>query len=115
MANVKLNEYEFPENKLAKVQSQFEKLVENNYFLYNAAKCAYRSYIQAYNSHSLKDVFDVKDIDLQKSALSFGLKVPPKVCLDVSLKRKKIQKRFGKEKNFLDKRYQKKDKRQFSR
>lgn len=37
-ANVSLNEYEFPESKLANIQGPYEKLVENNYFLYNAAK-----------------------------------------------------------------------------
>ena len=37
-ARVLLNEYEFPESKLAKIQSAYEKMVENTYFLYNQAK-----------------------------------------------------------------------------
>lgn len=48
-------------------------------------------------SHSLKDVFDVKEIDLQKAALSFGLKVPPRVDLDISLRKKKFAKKVGKQ------------------
>ena len=41
-AKVPLNEYEFPTNKVANVQSQLEKLVENNYYLHQSAKDAYR-------------------------------------------------------------------------
>lgn len=85
-ANVTLSEFEYDPSKLANIQGQFEKLVENNYYLYNAAKDAYKSYLHAYMSHSLKDVFEVKEIDLQKAAFSFGLKVPPRVDLDISLR-----------------------------
>jgi len=45
-------------------------------------------------SHSLKDCFDVKEIDLQKASRSFGLLVPPRVDLDISFRRKKVKK-FG--------------------
>ena len=37
-----LNEYEFPTNKIANVQSQLEKLVEKNYYLHQSARDAYR-------------------------------------------------------------------------
>ena len=37
-------------------------------------------------SHQLKDVFEVKELDLQKAAYSFGLTVPPRVDLDISLR-----------------------------
>ena len=63
-SRVLLNEYEFPESKLAKIQNAYEKLVENTYFLYNQAKSSYKSYLHAYMSHSLKDCFDVREIDL---------------------------------------------------
>jgi hypothetical protein len=39
---VSLNEYEFPSNKLASVQSQLERLVEKNYYLHQSARDAYR-------------------------------------------------------------------------
>lgn len=42
-----------------------EKLVANNYYLNKSAKDAYRSYILAYNSHSMKDIFNVHRLDLQ--------------------------------------------------
>ena len=40
-----MNEYEFPDSKLANVQSQFDKLVQTNYYLNRAARDAYRSYL----------------------------------------------------------------------
>ena len=50
--NVRPNEYEFPPEKLANVQEQFAKLIDRNYYLNCAAKDGYRSYLQAYASHS---------------------------------------------------------------
>ena len=52
--SVPMNEYEFPENKLANIQPQFENLVARNYFLHVSAKDAYKSSLQSYASHSLK-------------------------------------------------------------
>lgn len=37
----------------------------NNYYLNKSAKDAYRSYILAYNSHSMKDIFNVHCLDMQ--------------------------------------------------
>lgn len=39
--------------------------MESNYYLNKSAKIAYKSYITAYNSHSMKDVFNVHQLDLQ--------------------------------------------------
>ena len=80
-ARVLLNEYEFPQEKIADIQEQFEKLVAKNYFLHRCSREAYSSYLHAYSSHSLKDVFDVSALDLQKVAVSFGLHAPPRVNL----------------------------------
>lgn len=49
-----MSEFVFPVNKIANVQSQLEKLVEKNYYLHKSAKDGYRSYMQAYASHSHK-------------------------------------------------------------
>lgn len=43
----------------------------------------YKSYIQAYASHSLRSVFDVHKLDLVKVAKSFGFQTPPRV--DITL------------------------------
>eukprot|EP01135_Chromosphaera_perkinsii_P007000 Nk52_evm1s659 gene=Nk52_evmTU1s659 len=82
-AKVPLNEYEFPASKIANVQSQLEKLIEKNYYLHRSARDAYRSYLQAYASHSHKKIFDVNSLDLQKVAPAFGFAVPPSVNLSV--------------------------------
>jgi hypothetical protein len=42
-----------------------EKLVEKNYYLHQPARDAYRSYLLAYNSHAMKDIFNVHRLDLQ--------------------------------------------------
>ncbi|CAN1856571.1 DEAD-box ATP-dependent RNA helicase 51 [Linum perenne] len=82
-AKVPVKEYEFDEKKLANVQPHLEKLVANNYYLNQSAKDAYRSYILAYNSHSMKDIFNVHKLDLQAVAASFCFSGPPKVILNI--------------------------------
>lgn len=82
-AKVPLNEYEFPINKIANVQSQLEKLIKSNYFLHQTAKDGYRSYLQAYASHGLKTVYQIDKLDLVKVAKSYGFSVPPKVNITI--------------------------------
>ncbi|QLQ77813.1 hypothetical protein HG537_0A00600 [Torulaspora globosa] len=82
-AKVPLNEYEFPTNKIANVQSQLEKLIKSNYYLHQTAKDGYRSYLQAYASHSLKTVYQIDKLDLAKVAKSYGFPVPPKVNITI--------------------------------
>ncbi|KAL3230963.1 ATP-dependent RNA helicase HAS1 [Nakaseomyces bracarensis] len=82
-AKVPLNEYEFPTNKIANVQSQLEKLIKSNYYLHQTAKDGYRSYLQAYSSHSLKTVYQIDKLDLAKVAKSYGFPVPPKVNITI--------------------------------
>ncbi|XP_070567894.1 uncharacterized protein [Ptychodera flava] len=82
-AKVPLNEFEFSWSKIANIQSQLEKLISKNYFLHKSSQEAYKSYVRAYDSHSLKHIFDVNTLDLQKVALSFGFQVPPSVDLSV--------------------------------
>ncbi|KAL4445819.1 hypothetical protein ABPG77_009018 [Micractinium sp. CCAP 211/92] len=97
-AKVPLNEYEFPTSKLANVQSQLEKLVEKNYYLHQSAKEAFRSYILAYNSHHLKDTFNVHSLDLKAVARSFGFSTPPRVNINIESKAahtRKAQKTAG--------------------
>ncbi|KAK7411267.1 hypothetical protein VNO78_02700 [Psophocarpus tetragonolobus] len=100
VAKVPVKEYAFDHKKLANVQSQLEKLVAGIYHLNVMAKDAYRSYILAYNSHSMKDIFNVHRLDLQAVAASFCFSNPPKVNLNIdssaSKHRKKIRKVEGK-------------------
>ncbi|KAK3578856.1 hypothetical protein CHS0354_010214 [Potamilus streckersoni] len=95
-AKVPLNEFEFSWSKISDIQIQLELLIEKNYFLHKSAQEAYKSYVRAYASHSLKSIFNVEKLDLQKVAKSFGFRVPPYVDLNVhSSKGNKIQRRGG--------------------
>ncbi|CAM4601506.1 unnamed protein product [Leuciscus chuanchicus] len=95
-AKVPLSEFEFSWTKISDIQSQMEKLIEKNYYLHKSAQEAYKSYVRAYDSHSLKQIYNVETLDLPKVAMSFGFKVPPFVDLNVhSSKGVKMQKRGG--------------------
>ncbi|CAN8251473.1 unnamed protein product [Cochlearia groenlandica] len=87
-AKIPVQQHEFEENKLLNVQSFLEKLISENYALSESAKEAYKTYISGYDSHSMKDVFNVHRLDLKDTAASFGFTSPPKVSL-------KIDKRGG--------------------
>ena len=82
-ANVPLNEYEFPANKIANVQLQLTKLIKLNYWLHQLAKDGYRSYLQAYALHHLKTVYQIDKLDLAKVGKLFGFDVPPKVNITI--------------------------------
>lgn len=94
-AKVPLNEYEFPEKKLARVQPQLEKLISANYALNRSAKDAFRSYLQSYASHSMKDIFNVHELDLAAVASSFCFDVPPRVNLNMMGSAKGERRRGG--------------------
>ncbi|KIM84548.1 hypothetical protein PILCRDRAFT_818120 [Piloderma croceum F 1598] len=78
-AKVPLNEFTFPADRIANVQSQLEKLLQKNYFLHQSAKDGYRAYLQSYASYSLKKIFDINALDLAKVGKAFGFSVPPRV------------------------------------
>ncbi|KAJ8415238.1 hypothetical protein AAFF_G00009360 [Aldrovandia affinis] len=95
-AKVPLSEFEFSWSKISDIQSQLDKLIEKNYYLHKSAQEAYKSYVRAYDSHSLKQIYSVNTLNLPMVALSFGFKVPPYVDLNVhSSKGVKMQKRGG--------------------
>ncbi|XP_053483172.1 ATP-dependent RNA helicase DDX18 [Ictalurus furcatus] len=95
-AKVPLSEFDFSWSKISDIQAQLEKLIEKNYYLHKSAQEAYKSYVRAYDSHSLKQIYDVQTLNLPQVALSFGFKVPPYVDLNVhSSKGVKLQRRGG--------------------
>ena len=97
---IKLDEFQFPEKKLAKVQEQLEKLVnKKDKYLLNLATEAYRAYIHSYHANTDKDTFDLEKLDLLKVCKSFGLISPPFVHLNIkpktnSMRRKNDRKKF---------------------
>ena len=82
-SNVSLTEYDFPTSKLSNIQSSLFKLIDTNYYLHKSARDAFRSYLLSYASHSLKDIFNVNNIDLQKMGNAFGFTTPPRVNLSM--------------------------------
>jgi ATP-dependent RNA helicase DDX18/HAS1 len=94
-ARVPVVEFDFPIKKVINIQSQLEKLISQNYYLHRAAKDGYRSYLQAYASHSLRSVFDVNSLDLKKVAKSFGFDVPPRVDIQLGASMSRDKKRTG--------------------
>lgn len=111
-ARVPLEEFEFPSNKISNIQSQLEKLIGQNYYLnkvcadfslalqvsnivIQSAKDGYRSYLQAYASHSLRSVFDVHSLDLVKVAKSFGFQTPPRVDITLGASMSRDKKKEG--------------------
>merc|ERR1712158_260969 len=61
-AKVPLNEFEFSWSKISDIQPQLEKLVSKNYFLNLSAKEAFKAYVRSYESHSLKQIFNVQTL-----------------------------------------------------
>lgn len=89
-AKIPQQEYELSWKKVANIQPQLEKLVAKNYALNISAKEAFRSYVRAYNSYGLKEIFDTSTLDLLAVAKSFGFENPPPVELPPQgVKRKK--------------------------
>ncbi|KAG8625454.1 hypothetical protein KVT40_007205 [Elsinoe batatas] len=82
-ARVPLVEFEMPMGKVLNIQSQLEGLIGKNYYLNKSAKDGYRSYLQAYASHSLRSVFNVNSLDLVKVAKSFGFAHPPRIDIQL--------------------------------
>jgi ATP-dependent RNA helicase DDX18/HAS1 len=78
--------------KLRALATQCQQLIAQNYYLYNSAKQAYKSYVLAYKSYKYKRdgkgnlLFNVFDLDLQKIAFAYGFQVPPKVNLNLSMR-----------------------------
>lgn len=94
-AKVPMNEFEFSWSKVSDIQAQLEKLISKNYFLHKSAKEAYQSYVRAYDSHSLKQIYDVHTLDLTKVGKSFGFSVVPSVDLNINSKGSKVKRRGG--------------------
>ncbi|KAL8913914.1 MAG: hypothetical protein Q9172_007193 [Xanthocarpia lactea] len=94
-ARVPLVEFEFPAKRIMNIQSQLEKLIGQNYYLNKSAKDGYRSYLQAYASHSLRSIFDVHKLDLNKVAKSFGFQTPPRVDITLGASMSRDKKKEG--------------------
>jgi ATP-dependent RNA helicase DDX18/HAS1 len=79
--NVPLNELEFPNNKMSNIQSKLEDIISTNYYLHKLAEDAFRTNIQSYAAHQLKDVFTLKNLDIAGVTKAYGLASTPFVDL----------------------------------
>lgn len=111
-ARVTLNEYEFSWSKISDIQPQLERLIEKNYHLNKSSREAYKSYVRAYACSSMKDIFNIRNMDMKKVAESFGMKTPLYVDLDFQQQKSRIRalssiprsgNKFGNAKNFKKK------------
>jgi len=84
-AKVPLNEFEFSWSKVSDIQPQLEKLISKNYFLNLSAKEAFKGYARAYESHGLKQIFNVQTLDLKAVGKSFGFISPPHIDFGVGV------------------------------
>uniref|UniRef100_A0A2K6UWR5 ATP-dependent RNA helicase n=1 Tax=Saimiri boliviensis boliviensis TaxID=39432 RepID=A0A2K6UWR5_SAIBB len=83
-SKVPLSEFDCSWSKISDTQPQLEKLIEKNYFLDKSAQEVCKSYIRAYDSHSLKQIFNVNNLNLPPVVLSFSFKVAPFVDLNIN-------------------------------
>ena len=81
-AKIPLNEFEFSTKKIVNIQSQLDKLVAKNFHLHQSAVEAFKSYLAAYATHTIKQIFNIEQLDIPKVAAAFGFPVPPKVNLE---------------------------------
>ncbi|KLO10869.1 hypothetical protein SCHPADRAFT_976772 [Schizopora paradoxa] len=69
-----LNEFTFPANKMANVQSQVRASIKllRSYFRRTTFSTSPQAYLQSYASYSLKKIFDINALDLAKVGKAFG-------------------------------------------
>ncbi|KRZ59771.1 putative ATP-dependent RNA helicase pitchoune [Trichinella nativa] len=85
-ASVFVRQYKFSWNKVADIQDRLENLINNEFFLCISAKEAFTGYVRAYESHHMKDVFNVRSLDIGMVSKSFGFRTPLYIDLEKSEK-----------------------------
>eukprot|EP01054_Gregarina_sp_Poly1_P008207 Gregarina_sp_Poly_1__8206@NODE_476_length_8095_cov_200_606004_g385_i0_p2_GENE_NODE_476_length_8095_cov_200_606004_g385_i0NODE_476_length_8095_cov_200_606004_g385_i0_p2_ORF_typecomplete_len542_score97_05DEAD/PF00270_29/6e50DEAD/PF00270_29/9_3e03Helicase_C/PF00271_31/3_7e03Helicase_C/PF00271_31/9_8e03Helicase_C/PF00271_31/1_9e27DUF4217/PF13959_6/8_2e17ResIII/PF04851_15/6_4e13ERCC3_RAD25_C/PF16203_5/1_1e03ERCC3_RAD25_C/PF16203_5/8_3e12SecA_DEAD/PF07517_14/0_003SNF2_N/PF00176_23/0_0048UTP25/PF06862_ len=92
--NVRMKEFTFKPEILTETYRSIAKHVRTNFHLAELARKAYRSYLLAYSSHALKNIFNVNSLDVKKVANGFGMDIPPRVDLNINpLKKNKKRKK----------------------
>ncbi|KAB7504128.1 ATP-dependent RNA helicase HAS1, partial [Armadillidium nasatum] len=82
---ISVDEMEIEWSKIANIQSELENRVRNSVFLLKCARRAFLSYVRAYEFHSLKDIFDITKLDLDKVSKCFLLPNVPRVTINKGL------------------------------
>ncbi|KRY71363.1 putative ATP-dependent RNA helicase pitchoune, partial [Trichinella pseudospiralis] len=85
-ASVFVKQFKFSWNKVADIQDRLENLINNEFFLCISAKEAFTGYVRAYESHHMKDVFNVRSLNIAMVSKSFGFRTPLHVDLEECVK-----------------------------
>ncbi|XP_014225517.1 ATP-dependent RNA helicase DDX18-like [Trichogramma pretiosum] len=104
---INIEEISYNGSQVADVTPQINKLVSTNYALHMSATEGYRGYMRSYNTHSLKEIFDIDSLSFDEVAASFGFSKIPAV--DISEITKKISPSLGTFEHFHDQDYSKPD------
>ena len=72
LEEIPFKKVKFDLKKIANIQSQLEKLINENQYLQKSAKKAFRSFVRAYSSKPLKSIFSIENLDLNEECKSFG-------------------------------------------
>lgn len=77
---IRLEKYPMPA-ELPRIQENLEHVLQLDPVVAKSAVTAYRAHVGAYQSHILKETFDVRKLDLERLATAFALSAAPKVTL----------------------------------
>lgn len=96
-SKIPVEKFDFDWDKLLDIQLKLENMVNGDYDLREAAKEGFVSCARSYLAHHLKEVFDIRKLDLAKLAKTFGLSKAPPVNLNINFSKleKKLKKKKG--------------------
>mmetsp|Transcript_35428 Transcript_35428/g.70893 ORF Transcript_35428/g.70893 Transcript_35428/m.70893 type:complete len:485 (+) Transcript_35428:1263-2717(+) len=72
-----LKEFKIPQRNFSVIQSKLENLVSNNFYLKYLAKEGLKSFLHSYTNYHLKDVFNLRKVNIRSVSKGFGFKVFP--------------------------------------
>jgi ATP-dependent RNA helicase DDX18/HAS1 len=78
---IKINEYKFRVHDWSIIHYRISNLIEQNSYLIKMAKEALRSFLNSYSSSNMKEVFDIKKINLNSLSKNFGLNTKSNLIL----------------------------------
>jgi ATP-dependent RNA helicase DDX10/DBP4 len=81
LGNIEIKKIKINQNKMANLQPILRSILSENKDLINLAQKTIKSYIKSVYIQPDKNVFDIKGIDIQKLALSYGLMNLPELRL----------------------------------
>ncbi|KOB73010.1 Pitchoune, partial [Operophtera brumata] len=78
MEKVYLDKYNFGDPS-PELQDQFEDMIENDGVMKTLARKAFLTFLRCYQKHPMKEIFNIKTLDLKATAKAFGFRKQPDV------------------------------------